>query len=63
MGCLLRAAVLVIPVRDAQHPRLVAASSWAGRAPVQRALLAGDEETGISIHANGARARYRPVLL
>ena len=41
------------------HPSLL--PRWRGAAPVERAILAGDEETGVTIHetVDGARRRAR----
>ena len=56
--------ILPTPILDA--PRLgclnVHASllpRWRGAAPIQRAILAGDRETGDHHHADGRGARYR----
>ncbi|MCK7583655.1 MAG: methionyl-tRNA formyltransferase [Chromatiales bacterium] len=32
---------------------------WRGAAPIQRAILAGDAETGVTHHADGSRPRHR----
>ena len=40
------------------HPSLL--PRWRGAAPVERALLAGDAETGVTIHRRRAGARRRP---
>ena len=39
------------------HPSLL--PRWRGAAPVERALLAGDTETGVTIHETVAGARCR----
>ena len=58
---------LILPQPILEAPRLgclnVHASllpRWRGAAPIQRAILAGDAETGVTHHADGARARHRP---
>ena len=35
---------------------------WRGAAPIHRAIMAGDAETGVIDHAHERRARYRPGL-
>ena len=37
------------------HPLL---PRWRGAAPIQRAIMAGDQETGITIMQNGNRLGY-----
>src|SRR5437764_1812985 len=41
------------------HPSLL--PRWRGAAPVERALMAGDEETGVTIHRTVEALRARPV--
>ena len=35
---------------------------WRGAAPIKRAIMAGDSETGVMDHADGRRPRHRPRL-
>ena len=56
--------ILPQPVLDApRHGCLNVHASllprWRGAAPIQRAILAGDAETGVDDHADGGGARYR----
>jgi methionyl-tRNA formyltransferase len=60
---------LILPVRVLEIPRLGAINihasllpRWRGAAPIQRALLAGDRETGISIMQMDAGLDTGPVL-
>ena len=48
-GLILPAAVLAIPSRGCLNIHASLLPRWRGAAPIQRALLAGDSETGISI--------------
>jgi methionyl-tRNA formyltransferase len=48
-GLLLPPAVLEIPARGCLNIHASLLPRWRGAAPIQRALLAGDPETGISI--------------
>src|SRR5437764_12074875 len=41
------------------HPSLL--PRWRGAAPVERAILAGDDETGVTIHRTVEALRARPV--
>jgi len=50
-GLILPQAVLDIPVWDCLNVHGSLLPRWRGAAPVQRAILAGDEETGITIMA------------
>ena len=47
-GLLIPAAMLERPLWLNVHPSLL--PRWRGAAPVERAILAGDEETGVTIH-------------
>ena len=47
-GLLIPAALLERPLWLNVHPSLL--PRWRGAAPVERAILAGDEETGVTIH-------------
>ena len=62
-GLLLPPAVLEIPARGCLNIHASLLPRWRGAAPVQRALLAGDEETGISIMQMAAGLDTGPVLL
>src|SRR5258706_13619594 len=48
-GLILPAAVLAIPLRGCLNIHASLLPRWRGAAPIQRALLAGDTETGITI--------------
>jgi methionyl-tRNA formyltransferase len=48
-GLILPAAVLNIPARGCLNIHASLLPRWRGAAPIQRALLAGDSETGITI--------------
>jgi len=50
-GLILPLAVLDIPVWDSLNVHGSILPRWRGAAPVQRAILAGDEETGVTIMA------------
>ena len=62
-GLLLPPAVLEIPARGCLNIHASLLPSWRGAAPIQRALLAGDPETGISIMQMEAGLDTGPVLL
>ena len=62
-GLLLPAAVLEIPARGCLNIHASLLPRWRGAAPIQRALLAGDEETGISIMQMAEGLDTGPVLL
>jgi methionyl-tRNA formyltransferase len=62
-GLLLPAAVLSIPSRGCLNIHASLLPRWRGAAPVQRALLAGDAETGISIMRMDVGLDTGPVLL
>jgi methionyl-tRNA formyltransferase len=61
-GLILPPAVLAIPVRGCLNIHASLLPRWRGAAPVQRALLAGDVETGISIMQMEAGLDTGPVL-
>lgn len=48
-GLVLPAAVLAIPVHGCLNVHASLLPRWRGAAPIQRAMLAGDEETGVTI--------------
>jgi methionyl-tRNA formyltransferase len=62
-GLILPQAVLDIPPRGAINVHASLLPRWRGAAPVQRALLAGDLETGITIMRMEAGLDTGPVLL
>ena len=62
-GLLLPQAVLDIPSSGCLNIHASLLPRWRGAAPVQRALLAGDEESGISIMQMEAGLDTGPVLL
>jgi methionyl-tRNA formyltransferase len=62
-GLLLPPAVLEIPARGCLNIHASLLPRWRGAAPIQRALLAGDPETGISIMQMAAGLDTGPVLL
>jgi len=62
-GLLLPPAVLAIPQRGCLNIHASLLPRWRGAAPVQRALLAGDPETGISIMQMEAGLDTGPVWL
>lgn len=62
-GLLLPQAVLDIPARGCLNIHASLLPRWRGAAPIQRALLAGDEETGICIMQMEAGLDTGPVLL
>ena len=61
-GLLLPRAVLDIPARGAFNVHASLLPRWRGAAPIQRALLAGDSRTGISIMKMDAGLDTGPVL-
>jgi methionyl-tRNA formyltransferase len=62
-GLLLPQAVLDIPSRGCLNIHASLLPRWRGAAPIQRALLAGDEATGICIMQMDAGLDTGPVLL
>jgi methionyl-tRNA formyltransferase len=62
-GVLLPPAVLSIPARGCLNIHASLLPRWRGAAPIARALLAGDAETGISIMRMDAGLDTGPVLL
>jgi methionyl-tRNA formyltransferase len=62
-GLILPQVVLDIPRRGAINVHASLLPRWRGAAPVQRALLAGDRETGVSIMQMDAGLDTGPVLL
>jgi methionyl-tRNA formyltransferase len=62
-GLLLPQAVLDIPSRGCLNIHASLLPRWRGAAPIQRALLAGDETTGICIMQMEAGLDTGPVLL
>jgi len=62
-GLLLPPEVLAIPARGCLNIHASLLPRWRGAAPIQRALLAGDAETGISIMQMDAGLDTGPLLL
>jgi methionyl-tRNA formyltransferase len=62
-GLILPQAVLEIPRYGAVNVHASLLPRWRGAAPVQRALLAGDRETGITIMQMDAGLDTGPILL
>src|SRR5690606_13538738 len=62
-GLLLPPAVLAIPRRGCLNIHASLLPRWRGAAPIQRAILAGDTRTGISIMQMTAGLDAGPVLL
>jgi methionyl-tRNA formyltransferase len=61
-GLILPQAILDAPVWDCLNVHASLLPRWRGAAPVQRAILAGDEETGVTIMAMEARLDTGDVL-
>ena len=62
-GLILPAAVLTIPLGGCLNIHASLLPRWRGAAPIQRALLAGDAETGITIMQMDAGLDTGPILL
>jgi methionyl-tRNA formyltransferase len=62
-GLILPQAVLDVPVHGCLNIHASLLPRWRGAAPIQRALLAGDRETGITIMQMDAGLDTGPVLL
>jgi methionyl-tRNA formyltransferase len=62
-GLILPQAVLEIPRHGAVNVHASVLPRWRGAAPIQRALLAGDRETGVSIMQMDAGLDTGPVLV
>ena len=62
-GLILPAAVLQIPVRGCINVHASLLPRWRGAAPIQRALLAGDSETGVTIMQMDAGLDTGAILL
>jgi methionyl-tRNA formyltransferase len=62
-GLILPQAVLDIPAHGALNIHASLLPRWRGAAPIQRALLAGDAETGITIMQMDAGLDTGPILL
>jgi methionyl-tRNA formyltransferase len=62
-GLILPRAVLEAPVRGCLNIHASLLPRWRGAAPIQRAILAGDAETGVCIMAMEAGLDTGPVLL
>ena len=62
-GLILPPAVLALPSRGCLNIHASLLPRWRGAAPIQRAILAGDEVTGVSIMQMDAGLDTGPVLL
>ncbi len=62
-GLILPQSVLTIPPRGCLNIHASLLPRWRGAAPIQRAILAGDAETGVAIMAMEAGLDTGPVLL
>lgn len=62
-GLLLPKSVLAIPVRGCLNVHASLLPRWRGAAPIQRAILAGDRDTGVDIMRMEAGLDTGPVLL
>jgi methionyl-tRNA formyltransferase len=62
-GLIVPPAVLALPARGCINIHASLLPRWRGAAPIQRAILAGDDKTGISIMQMDAGLDTGPVLL
>ena len=62
-GLLLPSALLTLPARGCINVHASLLPRWRGAAPIQRALLAGDAETGVTIMQMDERLDTGPMLL
>ena len=62
-GLILPRDLLTVPLRGCINIHASLLPRWRGAAPIQRAILAGDEQTGISIMQMDAGLDTGPVLL
>lgn len=62
-GLILPQAVLDIPVRGCWNVHVSLLPRWRGAAPIQRAIEAGDTETGVSLMQMDAGLDTGPILL
>ena len=62
-GLILPPSVLAVPARGCLNIHASRLPRWRGAAPIQRAILAGDAQTGISIMQMDAGLDTGPVLL
>jgi methionyl-tRNA formyltransferase len=62
-GLILPASVLALPPRGCLNIHASLLPRWRGAAPIQRAILAGDAETGVSIMQMDSGLDTGPVLL
>jgi methionyl-tRNA formyltransferase len=62
-GLILPPAILAAPARGCLNVHASLLPRWRGAAPVQRALLAGDRETGVTIMQMDAGLDTGPILL
>ena len=61
-GLMLPPALLALPARGCVNVHASLLPRWRGAAPIQRALLAGDRETGITIMKMDAGLDTGPIL-
>ena len=61
-GLILPAAVLEIPVRGCVNVHASLLPRWRGAAPIQRAMLAGDTESGVTLMQMDAGLDSGPIL-
>jgi methionyl-tRNA formyltransferase len=62
-GLMLPAALLALPARGCINVHASLLPRWRGAAPIQRALLAGDHETGVTIMQMDQNLDTGPMLL
>jgi len=62
-GLMLPAALLTVPARGCINVHASLLPRWRGAAPIQRALLAGDAKTGVTIMQMDASLDTGPMLL
>ncbi|MEO7200652.1 MAG: methionyl-tRNA formyltransferase [Dokdonella sp.] len=62
-GLILSRSVLAIPTHGCWNVHASLLPRWRGAAPIQRAILAGDEETGVELMQMDAGLDTGPVLL
>lgn len=62
-GLILPAAILALPLHGAINIHASLLPRWRGAAPIQRAILAGDQVTGITIMQMDAGLDTGPILL
>ena len=58
-GLILPQAILDAPAQGCLNIHASLLPRWRGAAPIHRAIMSGDAETGICNHADGSRAGHR----